>query len=68
MPNLMVKRETKRKNPHIKRQQRISKLKRPAKRENKLKMPKEAIQMHYWVIRWLILQKVQKKGKKIKWA
>ena len=32
--------ETKRKNPHIKRQQRISKLKCPAKREKKPKTPK----------------------------
>ena len=58
----------KKENPHIKRQQRISKLKHPAKREKKLKMPKEAIQIHYWVIHWLIPQKVQKKGKMIKWA
>ena len=68
MPKLMVKRETKRKNPHIKRQQRISKLKRPTKREKKPKMLKEAIRIHYWVICWLIMQKVQKKGKKITWA
>ena len=60
--------KTKRKNPHIKRQQRISKLKRPAKKEKKPKMPKEAIRTHYWVIHWLIPQKVQEKGKKIKWA
>ena len=53
---------------HIKRQQRISRLKGPAKREKKLKMPKEAIRTHYWVIWWLILQQVQKKGKKIKLA
>ena len=58
----------KEKNPHIKKQQRISKLKHPTKREKKPKMPKETIQTHYWVIRWLIPQKVQKKGKKIKWA
>ena len=58
----------KKKNPHIKRQQRISRLKSPTKREKKPKMPKEAIRIHYWVIRWLILQQVQKKGKKIKWA
>ena len=36
-------------------QQRISKLKCPAKRKKKLKMPKEAIRIHYWVIHWLIL-------------
>ena len=59
---------TKKEKPHIKRQQRISRLNRPAKREKKLKMPKEAIRTHYWVIHWLIPQKVQKKGKKIKWA
>ena len=64
----MVKRGTKRKNPDIKRQQRISKLKSPTKREKKLKMLKEALQTHYWVIRWLIPQQVQKKGKKIKLA
>ena len=58
----------KKKKPHIKRQQRISKLKHPAKREKKPKMLKEATRIHYWVIRWLIPQKVQKKGKKIKWA
>ena len=58
----------KKENPHIKRQQRISKLKHPIKREKRLKMLKEAIRIHYWVIRWLIPQKVQKKGKKIKWA
>ena len=34
-------------NPHIKRQQRISRLKSLAKREKKLKTPKEAIQTHY---------------------
>ena len=64
--------EPKRKNPHIKRQQRISRLKSPTKREKKPKMPKEAIQTHYWVIQWLIPQQVQKrqkkKGKKIKLA
>ena len=63
---------TKRKNPHIKRQQKISRLKSPAKKEKKPKMPKEAIRIHYWVIWWLILQQVQKrqekKGKKIKLA
>ena len=59
---------TEKENPHIKRQQRIFRLKSPTKREKKLKMPKEAIQIHYWVIRWLIPQQVQKKGKKIKLA
>ena len=58
----------KKEKPPYKRQQRISKLKRPIKREKKPKMPKEAIRIHYWVIHWLIPQKVQKKGKKIKWA
>ena len=43
-------------------------LKSPTKREKKPKMPKEAIRIHYWVIRWLIPQQVQKKGKKIKLA
>ena len=37
-------------NPHIKRQQRISKLKSPAKREQRPKMPKKATWTHYWVI------------------
>ena len=46
---LLVKRGTKRKNPHIKRQQSISRLKSPAKREKKPKTPKEAIWIHYWV-------------------
>ena len=72
IPKLMVKRGPKRKNPHIKRQQRISRLKSPAEREKKPKMLKEAIQTHYWVIQWLIPQQVQKrqqkKGKKIKLA
>ena len=39
----------KKENPHIKRQQRISRLKSPAKRE-KPKMPKKATWIHYWVI------------------
>ena len=56
------------KNPYIKRQQRISRLKNPAKREKKPKTLKEAMRIHYGVIRWLIPQQVQKKGKKIKWA
>ena len=43
-------------------------IKGPAKREKKLKTLKEAIQIHYWVIWWLIPQQVQKKGKKIKLA
>ena len=47
---------TKKEKPHIKRQQRISRLKSPAKREKKPKILKEAIRTHYWVIRWLILQ------------
>ena len=59
---------TKKENPHIKRQQRISRLKSPTKREKRPKTLKEAIQTHYWVIWWLILQQVQKKGKKIKLA
>ena len=58
----------KKENSHIKRQQRISRLKCPAKREKKPKMPKEALRIHYWMIHWLIPQKVQKKGKKINWA
>ena len=37
---------TKKEKPHIKRQQRISRLKSPAKREKKPKMPKEAIWTH----------------------
>ena len=49
-----------------------TRLKSPTKREKKPKMPKKAIQIHYWVIQWLILQQVQKrqkkKGKKIKLA
>ena len=57
----------KKEKPHIKRQQRISRLKSPTKREKKPKMPKEAIRIHYWVIRWLRPQQVQKMGKKIIW-
>ena len=55
-------------NPHIKRQQRISRLKSPAKREKKPKMLKEAIRIHYWLIPGLIPQQVQKKGEMIKLA
>ena len=70
MPKLMVKRRSKRENPYTKRQQKIVRLKGPTKREKKPKMPIKAIWIHYWVIRWLILQQVQrrqkKKGKKIK--
>ena len=51
-----VKSGPKKENPHIKRQQRISRLKSPTKREKKPKMPKEAIRIHYWVIQWLIPQ------------
>ena len=39
-----------------KRQQRISRLKSPTKREKRPKILKRAIQTHYWVIRWPILQ------------
>ena len=57
---------------HIKRQQRIPKLKSPAERERRLSMPKKANRTHYWVIRLLIQLQVQKrqekKGKKIKLA
>ena len=56
MPKLMVKRGPKKVNPHIKRQQRISRLKSPTKREKRLKMPKKAIWTHNWVIWWPILQ------------
>ena len=55
---------TEKKNPHIKKQQRISRFKSPATREKKPKMPKEAIWTHYWVIQWLIPQQVQKRQKK----
>ena len=46
----------KKENPHIKRQQRISRLKSPTKREKRSKILKEAVQIHYWVIQWLIPQ------------
>ena len=49
---------TKKVNPHIKRQQKIVRLKHPAKRVKKLQMPIKAIQIHYWVIWWLVLQHV----------
>ena len=42
MPKIRVKRGPKKVNPHIKRQQKISKLKSPAKREQRQKMPKKA--------------------------
>ena len=58
----------KKEKPLIKRQQRISRLKGPTKREKKPKMLKQAIWTHYWVIWWLIPQQVQKKSKKIKLA
>ena len=38
-------------NPHIKRQQKISKLKSPTKREQRPKMLKKTNRTHYWVIR-----------------
>ena len=64
--------ETKKGKPHIKRQQRISRLKSPTKREKRPKMPRKAIRTHYWVIRWPIPQLVwtrqKRKGKKIKLA
>ena len=41
MPKIRVKTGPKKVNPHIKRQQRISKLKSPAKREQRPKMPKK---------------------------
>ena len=44
--------------PHIKRQQKIVRLKHPAKRMKKPKMPIKAIWIHHWVIWWLILQHV----------
>ena len=46
--------EGKKESPHIKRQQRISRLKSHVKSEKRLKMPKKAIWIHYWVIWWLI--------------
>ena len=45
-------------NPHTKRQQKIVRLKIPTKRVKKPKMLIKAIQIHYWVIWWLILQHV----------
>ena len=44
--------------PQHKKATKIVRLKCPAKRVKKLKMPKKAIRIHYWVIRWLILQQV----------
>ena len=55
---VVVKRGLKRENPNTKRQQKIVRLKSPAKRAKKLKMPKKVIQIHYWVIWWLIPQQV----------
>ena len=54
----MVERGQKRQNPHTKRQQKIVRLKHPTKRAKKPKMPIKANRIHYWVIRWLILQHV----------
>ena len=42
---------TEKEEPPYKKAKKISRLKSPAKREKKPKMPKEAIQIHYWVIR-----------------
>ena len=57
--------------PH-KKATKDSQIKKSCKKGEKPKMPKKAIWIHYWVIRWLILQQVQKrqkkKGKKIKLA
>ena len=58
----------KKEKPPYKKATKDIQIKHPVKREKKPKMPKEAIQMHYWVIHWLIPQKVQKKDKRIKWA
>ena len=58
----------KKEKPPYKKATKDIQLKHPTKREKKPKMPKEAIQIHYWVIHQLIPQMVQKKGKKIKWA
>ena len=58
----------KKEKPSYKKATKDIQIKSPLKREKKLKTLKEAIRIHYWVIRWLIPQQVQKKGKKIKWA
>ena len=47
MPKVMVERGSKRKNPHIKRQQKIVRLKSPIKRAKKPKMPIKAIRIHF---------------------
>ena len=63
MPKIRVKRGPKKVKPHIKRQQRIPKLKSPTERERRLSMPKKANRTHYWVI-WLLIQlQVQKRQK-----
>ena len=49
---------TKKVKPHIKRQQKIVRLKHPARRAKKLKKPIKAIRIHCWVIRCLVLQHV----------
>ena len=59
---------SKKEKPPYKKATKDIQIKSPTKREKKPKMPKEAIRAHYWVIRWLIPQQVQKKGKKIKLA
>ena len=58
----------KKEKPPYKKATKDIQIKSPAKREKKPKTLKEAIRIHYWVIQWLILQQVQKKGKKIKLA
>ena len=59
---------TKKEKPPYKKATKDIQIKKSHKKGKKLKMLKEAIRTHYWVIRWLIPQQVQKKGKKIKLA
>ena len=49
---------TKKGKPPDKKATKDIQIKKFHKREKKLKMPIKAIQIHYWVIRWLILQQV----------
>ena len=50
---------TKKGKPPYKKETKDTQIKKsPAEREKKSKMPIKAIRIHYWVIRWLILQQV----------
>ena len=58
----------KKEKPPYKKATKDIQIKKSCKMGKEAKNAKRGNQIHYWVIRWLILQQVQKKGKKIKLA